>query len=137
MCLSGVTDGAGGNGQRPARRSKQLGHCASRLHELSRGGGEDLTILEIFRILGELTGRRRPRFEVGQRTLSLLAWGAELVARIQDQPPLLTLARADSIVGRYAFYDGSKAQRELGYTARSARIALQDAVEWVREQGWG
>jgi len=68
--------------------------------------------------------------------LTVLSWGAELFARLQGKPPLLTRARARSIVGRYAFYDSAKAQRGLGYSARPARIALEDAVRWVREQDW-
>ncbi len=99
-------------------------------------GGENRTILEVLRIVRQLTGRRPPRVEVAQRVLMTLGWGAELFARLRGKPPLITRARARSIVGRYAFYDSSKAQRELGYTARSARIVLDDAVRWVRELGW-
>jgi len=61
--------------------------------------------------------------------------GAELSARLRGKPLGLMRARAHSLVGQYAFYDASKAQRELGYTARPARDIVTDAVQWVRTQG--
>jgi dihydroflavonol-4-reductase len=99
-------------------------------------GGDNLTVLDFLSLLGDLTGRPSPRIEVGQRTLSAVGWGAELLARLQGSPPFITRARAQSIVGRYAFYDSAKARQTLGYTARPAREVLQDAVRWVRGQGW-
>jgi dihydroflavonol-4-reductase len=99
-------------------------------------GGENLTIRQLFGLLAQLVGRRQPRLEIGRRTLSAVGWGAELVARLRGKPPLVSRARARSLVGRYGFYDGSKAQQELGYTARSAQDTLADAVQWVRERGW-
>jgi dihydroflavonol-4-reductase len=32
------------------------------------------------------------------------------------------------------FFTSAKAERELGYTARPARLALEDAVRWFRQQ---
>jgi dihydroflavonol-4-reductase len=98
--------------------------------------GENLTIRELLTLLAQLVGRRPPSIELGRRTLAVVGWGAELLARLQGRPPLVTRARARSLVGRYSFYDASKAQQELGYTARSARETLADAVQWVRAQGW-
>lgn len=99
-------------------------------------GGENLTIRQLFSLLATLTGRRQPSLEIGRRTLSVVGWGAELIARLQGKAPLVSRARAQSLVGRYGFYDGSKAQRELGYTARTTRETMADAIEWVRAQGW-
>jgi dihydroflavonol-4-reductase len=87
-------------------------------------------------MLGQVVGRRPPSIEIGRRTLSAVGWGAELLAHLQGKPPLVTRARARSLVGRYSFFDASKAQRELGYTARPARETLADAVQWVQQQGW-
>ena len=99
-------------------------------------GGENLTIRQLFGLLAQLTGRRQPSIEIGRRALSAVGWGAELVGRLRGKPPLVSRARARSLVGRYGFYDGSKARQELGYTARSAHDTLADAVQWVRTQGW-
>jgi dihydroflavonol-4-reductase len=98
--------------------------------------GENLTIRELCGLLAQLVGRRPPSIELGRRTLTVVGWGAELVARLQGKPPLISRARARSLVGRYGFYDASRAQQELNYRARSARETLADAVQWVRAQGW-
>jgi dihydroflavonol-4-reductase len=98
--------------------------------------GTNLTLWELFSTLAQLVGRRPPRLEVGWRTLSVLGWGAEHLARLQGKSPLFTRARARSVVGRYAFYDASRAQRELGYTSRPVRQTLADTVQWVRVRGW-
>jgi dihydroflavonol-4-reductase len=98
--------------------------------------GANLAIRELFSLLARLAGRRPPHLELGRRTFSAVGWGAELVACLQGKSPLLTRARARSLIGRYGFYDASKAQRELGYTARSAGETLTDAVHWVRAQKW-
>lgn len=99
--------------------------------------GDNLTIRELFSTLAQVVGRRPPSIELGRRTLSAVGWGAELLARLQRKPPLVTRTRVRSLIGRYSFYDASKAQRELGYTARPSRETLADAVQWVRAQGWG
>jgi dihydroflavonol-4-reductase len=98
--------------------------------------GANLTIRELFSLLAQMVGRRPPPIELGRRTLSIIGSGAELLARLQGKPPLVTRARLRSLIERYSFYDASKAQRELGYTARPARETLADAVQWVRTQGW-
>jgi dihydroflavonol-4-reductase len=100
-------------------------------------GGENLTFLDLFRLFASIAGKRPPFLEVGRRTFQALGWGMELAARLQGKPPLLTRARLRSMVGRYAFFDSSKAARELGYAARNAHQVLTDAVHWVRQQGWG
>ena len=98
--------------------------------------GANLTLRELFSLLAQLAGRRPPRIELGRRSLSGVGWGAELLARLRGEPPPFTRAQARRLVGQYAFYDASKAQRDLGYTARPARDILADAVQWVRTQGW-
>jgi dihydroflavonol-4-reductase len=100
-------------------------------------GGGNLTVWELLSTLAQLVGRRPPWLELGPRVLVTLGWGAELLARLLGKSPLITRARARSLVGRYGFYDASKAQRELGCNARPAHDTLADAVHWVREQGWG
>jgi nucleoside-diphosphate-sugar epimerase len=98
--------------------------------------GTNLTLRELFSMLAQLVGRRPPPIEVGWRTLSVMGWSAELLARLQGKSPLFTRARARSVIGRYAFYDASRARQELGYTSRPVRETLVETVQWVRAQGW-
>jgi len=119
-----------------AARGHLLAEAHGRIGERYILSGENLTLQELFRLIEEVAGRHTRRVKIGRRTLSSLGWGAEVMARLLGKPPLVTRARALSMVGRYGFYDATKARRELGYTARSARETLADAVQWVREQGW-
>jgi dihydroflavonol-4-reductase len=98
--------------------------------------GTNLTMRELFSLMAQSAGRRPPGIELGRRTLWMVGCGAELWARLRGKAPLLTRARVRSLIGRYGFYDASKAQRELGYTARPAGETLADAVHWVRAQKW-
>jgi dihydroflavonol-4-reductase len=118
-------------------RGHLLAEARGRIGERYILGGQNLTVWELFNSLAQLAGRRPPRLELGLHTLLALGWGAELLARLLGKPPLVTRARARSLVGRYAFYDASKAQCDLGYSARPACDTLADAVRWVRVQGWG
>lgn len=117
-------------------RGHLLAEAHGKLGERYILGGENLTVLEMFSLLAQLVDRRPPRLELGRRTLGALGWAAEMIARLRGKPPLVTHARTRSLVGRYGFYDTSKAQRELGYTSRPVRQTLADAVQWVRQQGW-
>jgi dihydroflavonol-4-reductase len=36
------------------------------------------------------------------------------------------------IIGRYAWYDTSKARTELGWTPRPLGATLQDTIRWIR-----
>ena len=98
--------------------------------------GANLTMRELFSLMAQSAGRRPPGIELGRRTLWMIGCGAEFWARLRGKAPLLTRARVRSLIGRYGFYDASKAQRELGYTARPAGETLADAVHWVRAQKW-
>jgi dihydroflavonol-4-reductase len=98
--------------------------------------GANLTMRELFSLMAQSAGRRPPGIELGRRTLWMIGCGAEFWARLRGKAPLLTRARVRSLIGRYGFYDASKARRELGYTARPAGETLADAVHWVRAQKW-
>jgi dihydroflavonol-4-reductase len=36
------------------------------------------------------------------------------------------------VIGRYAWYDTSKARRELGWTPRPLQETLEDTIRWLR-----
>jgi dihydroflavonol-4-reductase len=37
---------------------------------------------------------------------------------------------------KWMYFSSAKARRELGYSARPARAALEDAVRWYRDNGY-
>ncbi|MGH9175132.1 MAG: 3-beta hydroxysteroid dehydrogenase, partial [Vicinamibacterales bacterium] len=39
------------------------------------------------------------------------------------------------IIGRYAWYDTTRARSELGFQPRPLRQTLEDTIRWLREEG--
>jgi dihydroflavonol-4-reductase len=55
-------------------------------------------------------------------------------ARVTGIPPMMT--RDHIKMARHKmFYSSDKAKRELGYTSRPVRSAIEDAVDWFRANG--
>ena len=63
-----------------------------------------------------------------------LAWLAEMGGRITGREPFLTLD-ALRMAAHHMYYTSAKASCELGYTARPATAALEDAIDWFRVAG--
>jgi dihydroflavonol-4-reductase len=91
--------------------------------------GEDRTYIEFFSDLCRAARRTIPRL----RLPNALAWW---VGRLNEglrgdsaKRPFFTSAQA-ALMGRYFFFDSSKAHRELGYVARPLRESLADAYRF-------
>lgn len=58
----------------------------------------------------------------------------EAFANLTGVPPLVTRDHL-KMARKKMFYSSDKAKRELGYSPRPAREAVEDAVAWFRAQG--
>jgi len=98
-------------------------------------GGENMTLCEILILLGRLTGRMAPGIRLPNRLLIPFAYAAEGWARLTGSDTRLTV---DSLkmARKMMFFSSGKAVRDLGYSARPAEDALQDAVAWFAENGY-
>jgi dihydroflavonol-4-reductase len=98
-------------------------------------GGEDVALERMLAVIAELVGRKPPRLRLPRGPLFPLAYAAEAVARLTGTEPFLTV---DALrMSRYRMYFSSaKARRELGYSARPYRAALEDALTWFRVHGY-
>jgi len=97
--------------------------------------GDVIPIMEMASLYGEITGAKMPT-----RALPLwVGWAllpiSLLGSAITKKEPFLTadMLRA-SVSNEVVSHD--KAHRELGYTIRTLRESLTDAVAWYRERGW-
>lgn len=93
-------------------------------------GGDNLSMLEIYRALARLTGRRAPLFKMGRRAAAALGTLMELGAKITGKEPLLTREYGKKLVGKYAFFDCGKACSELGYHPAAHRTVLAKGLDW-------
>jgi dihydroflavonol-4-reductase len=99
-------------------------------------GGRNLTLREIFEVLGGLTGIRPPRVKVSAGMILPLAWVSEWVAdHLTGRPPLIAVD-AVRMARKTMFFDGGKAIRELGLPQSPIEDALARAVRWFRERGY-
>jgi dihydroflavonol-4-reductase len=114
------------------------GHVAAlfkgRIGERYILGGENLTLADMLTRIARRVGRRPPRVRLPRQMLFPLAYGAEAVAQITKREPFITV---DGLrMAKYQMYfTSSKAERELGYTARPVDDGLADAVAWFRAKG--
>ena len=99
-------------------------------------GSRNLTLREIFEVLGRITGIRPPRVKVSAGMILPLAWASEWVAdHLTGRPPVIAVD-AVRMARKRMFFDCGKAIRELGLPQSPVEGALDRAVRWFREHGY-
>ncbi|MCI0566592.1 MAG: NAD-dependent epimerase/dehydratase family protein [Acidobacteria bacterium] len=99
-------------------------------------GNRNLTLREVFAVLGQLTGIRPPRVKLPWQGIVPLAylnlWAANHLTRRAPRIPLEGVRMA-----KYKMhYDCSKALRELSLPQTPVETALEKAVRWFRDHGY-
>ncbi len=97
-------------------------------------GGENMTLKEILETIARLTNQRPPRIRLPHNLILPLAYVFEAVSLITGKEPLATVDGV-RLAKKRMFFSSKRAERELGYTHRPAQMAIEDAVEWYKEQG--
>jgi dihydroflavonol-4-reductase len=97
-------------------------------------GGEDMTLRDILGQIAMLVGRKPPRVRLPYGVVLPIAYAAEGFARISGRSGRITLEGV-RMSRKRMFFSSAKAARELGYTARPALHAFQDAIRWFRDNG--
>lgn len=100
-------------------------------------GGENLSLASILRIVAETVGAKPPTIAIPHNAIMPIAWAAEAWARITktDKEPFVTIDGLN-MAKKKMFFDAAKAKNELGFDARPARQAIEDAIEWFRQEGY-
>ena len=105
-----------------------------RLHERYVLGGENMLLRDVLAMVAEVAGRSPPRIRLPEGAIWPVAWAMETYANLTGIPPLVTRDHL-KMARKKMFYSSDKAKRELGYSPRPAREAVEDAVAWFRAQG--
>lgn len=99
-------------------------------------GGRNLTLREIFELLGRITGIRPPRLKVSAGLILPLARLSEWIAdHLTGRPPMIPVD-AVRMAQKTMFFDCRKAIRELGLPQSPVEDALAQAVRWFQENGY-
>jgi dihydroflavonol-4-reductase len=99
-------------------------------------GGCNLTVADFFGRLSRIAGVRAPWLAM-PRSREVASVGARIVERIAARVGVPTRVDAVSVEMAQCFWyvDSSKAEHELGWSARDPGVTLHDTVEDLRERG--
>ena len=98
-------------------------------------GGENLSLQAILGIICDYADLAPPRLRLPHNAVYPFAWLAEQWARVSGKEPFATV---DSVKmsKKFMYFSSSLAQQTLGYAPRPARLAIEDAIDWFRENGY-
>ena len=105
--------------------------------QVGRGGqryllsGENVTANELVQRAAAIAGVRAARFTPPRFLLNGLVGALEVICKVRGKPAPIT-RDVLQILGRYAWYDTSKARAELGWTTRPLQQTLQETIDWLR-----
>ncbi|HRI67995.1 MAG TPA: NAD-dependent epimerase/dehydratase family protein [Polyangium sp.] len=98
-------------------------------------GNHNVTLREFFTLVADVAGVRAPRLPIPSVLARGVARGMEFWSdQISKEPPLATY-KSVQYMQRFAFFDGSKARRELGMPCTPLRTSVERAVEYFRTNG--
>jgi dihydroflavonol-4-reductase len=98
-------------------------------------GGESWNYLEAWRIMAEVTGRRRPLLPIGPGVMLVAGWAGDLWTRASGRETDVNSAatRAACLPRNFS---SARAAAELGYRPRPLREAAAAAWEWFQQHGY-
>jgi dihydroflavonol-4-reductase len=115
----------------------QLAMAKGQIGERYILGGENLDVRDLLQgVLPEATGLSPPLSNISRGTLMWASRWIEAKARWRGRPPVATTKLVRDHLCRYMWVSSAKAERELGYTHRSALEALSRGVRWYAERGY-
>ncbi len=93
-------------------------------------GGENVSYVEFFRVLAELSGRRRLMVHLPPSLALAYSRLEDFRARRFDHFPVVTPGWVRTFLADWAF-SSNKAVREIGYVITPLRAALEATVRWL------
>jgi len=99
-------------------------------------GGTDMELSEILAYIARFMDRSPPTIKIPHNVILPVAYLAEAWARITGGDNPFVVVDGVKMAKKKMFFSSAKAQRDLGYRARSAGDALDDAVRWFQSEGY-
>ena len=98
-------------------------------------GASNMHLKEILTLVAEIAGQKPPRIRLPHAAIMPVAWVSEAIARITGIEPRVTVDGV-RLARKTMFFTSQKARDQLGYRPRAARLAVDDAVTFFRENGY-
>jgi dihydroflavonol-4-reductase len=99
-------------------------------------GGTDMELSEILVHIARLLGRKPPTIRIPHNVILPIAYLAETWTRMTGGDNPFVVVDGVNMAKKKMFFSSAKAQRELGYRARFAGEAIDDAVRWFQSEGY-
>lgn len=97
-------------------------------------GGADASLVDVFRAIGEVTGRKVADRALPAWLLRFAARASAGVAAITGAEPKMTPEGVEMVIAR-ARVVSKRAENELGYPTVPLGTMIEDSFDWLREQG--
>ena len=97
-------------------------------------GNRNMTLREIFEVLGRITGRKPPTLRVPHWVALAAAYADAAKSRLLGTAPDIPI-EAVLMARKRMFFSSEKAVRELGLPQSSVEEALERAVKWFTDHG--
>ena len=94
-------------------------------------GGENLTFRELFRITGEVSGKKRKLITLPLRLLKMIMRLTTLLTKITGIPPVITREWLDKYLNDWIM-SSEKAVSELGYKITPFREGVTETIKWLK-----
>jgi dihydroflavonol-4-reductase len=98
-------------------------------------GHENGSLGEFLQLLADVSRQRAPAFKIPYAVAYLAGAAGEMMGRLTGREPRASLDGV-RMAGYPMRYDSSKAANELGLVPTPLKAAVQDAVQWYRQQGY-
>lgn len=98
-------------------------------------GNTNFSIREYFQLIADSGGGKAPTLKIPLPIAIATAYLYEAAATVTRRPPITTVGWV-RVGSHYAFWDPSKAIRELGLPQTPVRASLQRAIDWFRAKGY-
>ena len=97
--------------------------------------GHNVSVRELFEVLGELTGKPAPRFQVPYRLSWIWGFLAELFYAVSRATPRYT-RKSLEILTLGVRVDGNRARETFGYSPRPLDESIADTLTWLVDRGF-
>jgi dihydroflavonol-4-reductase len=99
-------------------------------------GGDNISIVELGGLVEAVTGVRPKHLDLPKWAFKGMAAMMEIGANLSKKAPPMTRAAVDDVLGKYAWYDLSRSQAQLGLEPTPALLVVAEAIEWYCRMGW-
>lgn len=100
-------------------------------------GNHNVSLREFFELVADVAGIKSPKLPLPSLLARTAALGMETWSEYVSKETPLATKKSVEYMQRYAYFDGSKARRELGMPNTPLRTSVEKAVAYFRESGRG